>query len=134
MPGKNTRLRISSAGTTATPLVELEFQGDLQTTTGKTIERSTFKNGSVTAHGAGGWSAQLTIGERTPMPTAQALLWTHHNAETPVYIEVSGLAGSVRYTGVVKVAITEDNAPVSGVRTFTVQLSEDGVVTQGIAT
>lgn len=134
MSGKKTRLWVSTTGTTpSTPLVEVEMQGDMTISTGKTAERTAFKNGSVTAHGTAGWSASTTLGERVPLPAAQDILWDHHNDETPLYVEVRGDAGSVKYSGTVKVAITEDSAPTSGVRTFTLELSEDGQIVQGVA-
>lgn len=134
MSGKKTRLWVSSSGAVAsTPLIEVEFQGDMSINTGKTAERTNFKNGATTAHGNAGWSASLTIGERIPLGTAQQILWDHHGDESALYMEVKGETGSVTYEGTVKVVITEDSAPVNGSRIFTVQLSEDGVVEQGVA-
>lgn len=132
MSGKQIKLKISSAGTAATPLLEVEMQGDMTINPGKSMDATAFKNGSVSAVGKTPWTATLSIGERNPMPTAQALLWTHHNDETPVYIEASGVVGSVMWAGTVKVVITEDNSPVSGVRIYNVTLSEDGVIAQSI--
>lgn len=134
MSGRKTRLWVStSAAIASTPLLEVEMQGDLTINTGKTAERTPFKNGTVSAHGNAGWSASLTIGERIPMPAAQDILWDAHNDETPLYIAVKGPVGSVQYTGVVKVIISEDTAPTSGVRTFSVELSEDGQIVTGTA-
>lgn len=129
--GKDYRLKVSTAGTAATPLAEVEFQGDLTINTGKSNERTAMKNGSVTGQGDAGWSATCQIALREPMPAGQAELWDAHDAGTPIYIDISGPTGGLHYTGVVKVAITEVNAPVSGAGLYTVDLSQDGTMTRG---
>lgn len=129
--GKDYRLKVSTAGTAATPLAEIEFQGDLTINTGKTNERTPMKNGTVTGQGEGGFSATCQIALREPMPAGQAELWDAHDNGTGLYIEISGPTGGIKYTGVVKVAISEITAPVSGAGLYTVELSEDGTITRG---
>jgi hypothetical protein len=131
--GKDYRLFLSSAGTANTPMVEVEFQGDLTMNTGKTNERTPFKHGSVTAQGNSGWSASCQIGLREPMPAGQDIVFVHSDAGTPVFMQVKGPTGTMMYSGVVKVAVTEIPAPVNGVRVATVDLSEDGIITRGTA-
>lgn len=131
--GKKTRLFVSTTGATAsTPLVEVEFQGDLSITTGKTAERTAFKNGAMTGIGNSGWQATFTMGARVPVPTGQAEIMEAHDNETPLHIEIKGETGSRKYSGVVKVVVDDDNAPVSGPRIYSVTLSEDGQITPGV--
>ena len=133
--GKDYRIYVSTTGATAsTPLVEVEFQGDLTITTGKTAERTGFKNGSQTATGNSGFEASFTIGARTPIPTGQAELWEAHDNDSLIYCELRGGTGSVKYAGTFKVVITEISAPTSGAATLSITLSEDGQVTKSIVT
>jgi hypothetical protein len=131
--GKDYKLFLSSAGTAATPLVEIEYQGDLTINTGKTNERTAFKNGSVTAQGNSGWMATCSIGLREPMPAGQDIIFDHSDAGTSVFMAVKAATGTLMYSGVVKIAVTEIPNPVSGVRVATIDLSEDGVITRGVA-
>lgn len=131
--GKDYRLRVSTAGTAATPLVEVEFQGDLTINTGKTNERTPMKNGTVTGQGEDGFSATCQIALREPMPAGQSELWEAHDNGTGIFIDISGPTGGLKYSGVVKVAITEVTAPVSGAGLYTIDLSQDGTITRGVA-
>ncbi len=131
--GKDYRLSLSSAGLATTPLVEIEMQGDLTINLGKSVERTPFKNGAMTAQGENGWSASFQMGMVEPMPAGQTILWGHHDAGTTVYMEVRpATAGRMRFAGPVKVAITELPNPVNGLRTATVELSQDGVITRSV--
>ena len=130
--GKDYKLFVSSAGTTATPLVEVEYQGDLTINTGKTNERTPFKNGSMTAQGNSGFSASCSIGLREPMPAGQDLIFEHSDAGSHVYVEIKGPTGAMKFSGVVMIAVTEIPNPVSGVRVATVDISEDGQITRGV--
>lgn len=129
--GKDYKLFVSTAGTTTTPLAEIEMQGDLTVNTGVSNERTPFKNGSVTGQGKAGWSANFQFAPREPMPVGQTELWEAHDNGTPIYIEIKAAAtGTMRWKGTVLVAITEVTNPVSGARICTCDLSEDGTMTR----
>jgi hypothetical protein len=134
MSGKSTRLFVSTAGTTTTTVVEVEFQGDLVVNTGKTLKLATFKNGSVASHGNSGWSTTIDVAARIPVPAGQGHLMSASTNETPLYIEVKGATGSLKWSGVVNVALTEDVAPTDDTRMLKFSLMENGVVAQGVTT
>lgn len=128
--GKDTKLYVSTSGTATSPLAELQLQGDMTINTGKSNNRTGFKNGAVTAQGNDGWSASTTFAPVEPMGAAETALWAAHDNATPIYMEAKGPSGSMRWKGVVKVAITEVGTPVSGARLATLELSEDGTITR----
>lgn len=134
--GKDYKLFLSSAGTTATPLVEIEYQGDLTINTGVTLERTPFKsNLAITAQGEAGFSFGMQMGLREPMPAGQTIIWNHHdgaNKGLPVYFEIKGPTGSLKFSGTVKVAVTELPNPVNGIRVANVDFSQDGAITRGV--
>lgn len=132
--GKDYKLFISTAGTAVTPLVEVEFQGDLTINLGKTIERTGFKNGALTAQGDDGVSFTVTVGLREPLATAQAKVFEHHDSGAAIYAVVKGATGSMQFAGTWKLAISEIPNPVKGIRSVEVQFSQDGTVTRGTAT
>lgn len=132
--GKDYKLFISTAGTAVTPLVELEFQGDLTINTGKSVERTPFKNGAITAQGENGFSFNVQMGLREPMPAAQTKIWEHSDSGDAIYAVIKGATGTLQFAGTFKLAITELPNPVNGIRVATVEFSQDGTVTRGTAT
>ena len=129
MQGREYRLFVSTAGTAATPVAQVEMQGDLTINPGRTLERTGFKNGAVTAQGDNGWSATFQMALQEPIPAGQLPIWDAHDNATPLYIEVRPASGTgrMRWTGTVLVAITEIPNPVNGVRVATVELSQSGL-------
>jgi hypothetical protein len=131
--GKDFKVFVSSAGTATTPLVQLEYQGDLTINTGQSNERSTFKNGTLTGKGESGFSASLQVGMAEPMPAAQEIVFDHADDATSVFVQFKGPTGSLQFGGVFKVSYTEISAPVSGVRMASLEFSQDGAVVRTVA-
>lgn len=129
--GKTFLAYISSNGTSGGTKTLVENQGDLTISTGKTNESTQFKDSTRTAQGNAGWSAQFEIAQTAPLSTGANLLRTASNNGGAAYMWFEGLeAGSIRYAGNVIVSITENKSGVNGVRMLTVQVNENGAMTE----
>lgn len=133
MSGKNYRVYISSTGLAGGTMTEVEYQGDLKISTGRSNERTPFKVGALTAQGYEGWSADFQISPIAPLSTGQQLVWTHSQNGGSSYMEVkSATTGSIKHAGPVLVTVTEIEHPRSGVTLWTVQISENGTISQTV--
>lgn len=133
MSGKLYKVFISSTGLAGGTMTEVEYQGDLTINTGKTNEVSPFKNGSLAAQGNAGWSASLQISPVEPLGTGQQLLWTASQNGGSTYMQFkSATTGSIMHAGPVLATVTEVTHPTSGRSMWTVQVNENGVITQSV--
>jgi len=128
--GKNYKLYISSTAAVGGTMTEVELQGDMQINPGKTNERTSYKNGALTAQGNDGFSASCTVGPNEPLSTGQQYLWTHFQNGGSTYVEIkSSTTGSQKIVGPVMVAITQITEPTKGVVEWTIDISENGTMT-----
>lgn len=131
--GKDFKVFISSDGTVSGTKTEIEYQGDLTITTGRTNESTNFKNGTITAQGNAGFSATMQVAATAPLGTGAALLRTASNngGSTYMWFE-STVVGSINYAGPVKASVTQDASGVNGVRTWDVQINENGAIVETV--
>lgn len=129
--GKTFLAYISSNGTSGGTKTAVEYQGDMDINTGKTNESTPFKNGTLTEQGNAGWSASFDMAVTAPLATGANLVRSASNNGGDAYMWFEGTqTGSVRFAGAVKVSITGYKTGVNGVRLATVQINENGNMTE----
>lgn len=130
--GKDYKFWASPSGVTTSGLVLVEYQGEGTLDTGISLESTAFKVETATAQGRTGFKLTIPFNPRDPMPTGQSKLWDAFDNDTQLYGEFKGATGSMRHKGVFKVAITEITNPVTGLRSATAMLYEDGTITRDV--
>lgn len=130
--GKDWRVFVSSDGTSGGTKTELECQGDLTINTGKTTNRTRAKNCVHAYTSDDGYGVEASFLEELPLGTAQALLWTSHDAEDArhYWFENTNATG-MSFAGSFRVVVTQIGAPEDGVATHSVTWTQDGAVTRG---
>jgi hypothetical protein len=131
MAGKTTKVFISNDGTSGGSMIEIENQGDLSLNLGKPLNRTSYKNGSVSAQGEDGISGSFTMGLKRPAGTGQALVLAAHDNVGECYLEIKdSVTGGQKWVGDFLISLTSVNEPTDGEHEYTVEFSENGTITR----
>lgn len=135
MSGKDYLLYISADGTSSGTKTEVEHQGDLEISFGKSHNKIKYKNSVKTSVDSEGIGATCTIGDEAPMPAGHVLLWDAHDNDGDCYLWIESVkTGGQKWEGDFKLSIDSKSTPTEGDVSQSVTISENGAITRGVVT
>lgn len=131
MAGKDYKFYISDDGTAAGNKQLVEAQGDFTLNPGVTQNKTAYKDKSKTALGRDGFTGTFTMGLDEPASAGQVLLLDAFDNDGKIYgwFETE-TSGGFSYAGNMSVIIDQAEFPVDGEPSYSIALSEDGVVSR----
>lgn len=130
--GRDYRVYIENVGQTA--YEEIDSQGDLDFTFGKTVNTEKTKNNQQSYVTDEGVSGSFTVDITNPLHSSHSQLLTYHDSEAVVKIKVEDTtAGGLAFHGTARIVVGSLAAPVEGVQRANVSFSFEPAPTRTVS-